>query len=177
MQMSDRILARRYARALYECADARGETEQVSAEIKNISGGLSGNLSVFKHPRVSAEEKRKLLRRAVGTSVSPLTLRFLDLLIEKKRFGLLPHAAGTLDRLYDEGRGVVHAAVRAASPLTKEEAAALREKLGAFVGKKVILDFTSDPEILAGVVVRLGDWVFDASLKGRLRSLHGLLMA
>jgi len=176
MELSERILARRYALALYQSAADKGQEAAARDELSRASRALSSEMAAFQHPRVSVEEKKGLLRRVLGKEVSPLVLRFLELLIEKKRFSLLPHAALNLSRLYDEGRGVVHATVRTASPLSEAEAKTLGERLGGFVGKTVVLDVKEDPEVLGGVVVRLGDWVFDASLSGRLRTLHGKLV-
>ncbi|HBL18063.1 MAG: ATP synthase F1 subunit delta [Elusimicrobia bacterium GWA2_69_24] len=175
MKTSDRLLARRYARAFYQSAAPSGAAEAACAELRAAAEALAGREGEFSHPRVGVPAKKELLRQVLGKTVSAPTLRFLDLLVEKKRFGLLPQAAACLEDLCDEGRGVAHAAVRAAAPLSEEEVGRLGRKLGAFAGKTMVLDVQTDPELLGGVVVRLGDWVFDASLRGRLRRLQGIL--
>lgn len=175
MQLNDRVLARRYASALYQSAVGAKEEDKVGADLAKAARALSDKMAVFHHPRVSPADKKALLKGELGDSVSKAVLRFLELLVEKKRFGLLPAMAGDYARLCDEGRGIVHAAVRSAGPLGAVESKLLSEKLGAFLGKKVALDVKEDPELLAGVLVRVGDWVFDGSLKGKLRALGARL--
>jgi F-type H+-transporting ATPase subunit delta len=175
MNMNDRVLSRRYALALYQSAADAKEEQAVSEELSAAARALSANMSAFSHPLVSLEDKKRNLREALGSKFSKRTLRFLELLIEKKRFSLLPHMAADLGRIYDEGRGVVHASVRAAHDLGESERETLAKRLGAFVGKTVVLDVRVDESLMGGVVVRLGDWTFDASLKGKLRTLRGRL--
>ena len=176
MQLSDRALARRYAAALYQSAAGRKEEDVDGAELAKASRQLSSTMAAFRHPRVSVADKKSRLRAELGGGVSKPVLRFLELLIEKKRFNLLPAMAGDFARFADAGRGVVHAAVRSASPLGQVDAKLMAERLGAFLGKTVVLDVKEDPELLAGVVVRVGDWVLDGSLKGKLKALHGTMV-
>lgn len=175
MQLSDRVLARRYAAALYQSAAGAKEEDKVGADLSKASRALSEKMGTFHHPRVSSADKKGLLKKELGDSISKTVLRFLELLVEKKRFGLLPAMAGDYQRLCDEGRGIVHASVRSAGPLGEVQAKLLSERLGAFLDKKVTLDVKEDPELMAGVLVRVGDWVFDGSLKGKLRALGARL--
>lgn len=175
MQLSDRVLARRYAAALYQSAAGAKEEEKVGADLSKAARALAANMGTFHHPRVSGADKKALLKKELGESVSKTVLRFLELLIEKKRFSLLPAMAGDYQRLWDEGRGIVHASVRSAAPLGELESKLLSQRLGAFLDKKVALDVKEDPELMAGVLVRVGDWVFDGSLKGKLRALGARL--
>ncbi|OIO05214.1 MAG: ATP synthase F1 subunit delta [Elusimicrobia bacterium CG1_02_63_36] len=177
MNMNDRVLARRYALALYQSAQGLKEEKTIAEELSAAARALSANMSEFSHPRVTLEDKKSRLRAALGGKYSKRTLRFLELLIEKKRFILLPQMAVDLGKIYDEGRGVVHASVRAAHELDEGQKMILAERLGAFVGKSVVLDVRVDETLLGGAVVRLGDWTFDASLKGKLRTLRGRLAA
>ena len=154
MQSCDRILAARYARALFACAAA-----------------LAGALPLLRDPRVAQAQKKSLVRGALQGRSAPLTADFLELLIDKKRFELLPAAARDFERLLERQRGVARARVRAARPLSDADRARLRQRLEAFAGTGVELDVAQDPELLGGVSVRLGDWVLDSSLRGQLRSL------
>mgnify|MGYP001598221978 CR=1 FL=1 len=70
---------------------------------------------------------------------------------------------------------IVHAKVRTARPLSELEGKLLGERLGSFLGRRVTLDVKEDPELMAGVSVRVGDWVLDGSLKGKLRALGARL--
>ena len=171
MTNSERILAGRYARALFACAAARKEETAVAADLAACSGVLSGALPLLRDPRVPAAQKKGLVRDSLDGSASSLTADFLEFLIEKKRFGLLPTVAGDFDRLILQARRVVRARVRSARPLSEADRKRLRQSLEAFAGTGVELDVAQDPELLGGVSVRLGDWVLDSSLRGQLQSL------
>ncbi|MFH2202842.1 MAG: ATP synthase F1 subunit delta [Elusimicrobiota bacterium] len=177
MQASDRVLARRYARALYESAAEKKSERTIAQDLAIVGRKLSEKMAAYNHPRISAADKRSLLRRDLGDAVSALTLRFLGLLIDKKRFGLLPQISLVYGGLCDEGEGLVHAAVRSAHDLSDAERKELAERMGRHMGKDIVLDVKVDPDLLAGVVVRIGDWVFDASLKGELARMRGRLSA
>lgn len=172
MNMNDRVLARRYALALYQSAVDAKEEKSVAEELSAASHALSSMMGTFSHPRVSLEDKKGRLRDVLDGKFSKRTLRFLELLIEKKRFSLLPHMAVDLGKIYDEGRGVVHASVRAASDLDDGERRTLTERLAGFIGKTVVLDLRVDETLLGGAVVRVGDWTIDGSLKGKLKNLR-----
>jgi F-type H+-transporting ATPase subunit delta len=168
---AERLLAGRYARALFACAAARKEEAAVAADLQGGSAALSGALSFLRDPRVPAAQKRALVRGSLGGAAAPLTADFLEFLIEKKRFGLLPTVTEDFDRLMLAARQVVRARVRAARPLSEADRQRLRQSLEAFCGSGVELDLAQDPELLGGVTVRLGDWVLDSSLRGQLQSL------
>jgi len=168
---TERSLAGRYARALFACAAARKEETAVAADLAACARALAGALPYLRDPRVSAAKKKGLLRESLRGAAAPLTADFLEFLIEKKRFALLPAVAEGFDRLGLRARGVVRARVRSARPLSEADRARLRERLEAFSGAGVELDVRQDPELLGGLTVRLGDWVLDGSLRGGLQSL------
>jgi len=175
MQASDRVLARRYGLALYQSALENKEERKIGEELAKIGRKLSDKMSAYNHPRISPEDKKSLLSREVGSSVSKRTMKFFELLIDKKRFGLLPQIALVYGGFCDEGEGVVHAKVRSAHELGEKEQAGLAKRLGERFGKKIVLNLKIDESLLAGVIVRIGDWVFDASLKGELERMRGKL--
>jgi F-type H+-transporting ATPase subunit delta len=168
---ADRLLAGRYARALFACAAARREEPAVAEDLAAASGAVSRALPLLRDPRVPAAKKKGLVRESLHRAASPLTADFLELLIDKKRIGLLPTLAEDFEKLILRARRVVRAHVRAARPLSEADRQRLRESLEAFAGTGVELDMAQDPELLGGVSVRLGDWVLDSSLRGQLQSL------
>ena len=170
MQAAERILAARYARALFDCAAARGEEAAVAADLEACAGALAQAMPLLRDPRVAAQRKTALVRDGVQ-GAAPLTADFLALLIEKKRFALLPLVARHLGELLLRRRGVTRARVRAARPLSEADRRRLRERLAAFAGTEVELEVREDPELLGGVSVRLGDWLLDSSLRGQLDNL------
>jgi F-type H+-transporting ATPase subunit delta len=168
---AERILAGRYARALFACAASRKEEAAVAADLAACARSLAGALPYLRDPRVGAARKKELVRESLAGTSAPLTADFLEFLIEKKRFALLPAVAEGFDRLGLRARGVVRARARTARPLSEADRARLRRSLEAFSGAGVELDVQLEPELLGGVTVRLGDWVLDSSLRRQLQSL------
>ncbi|MEK7858882.1 MAG: ATP synthase F1 subunit delta [Elusimicrobiota bacterium] len=171
MQSSDRVLAWRYGKALFEAAVAAGTEVKVQADLGGVFQLLTSSMPMLRHPRVAGADKKKLLEGAVGGKVAKTTQNFLELLIDKKRFELLGLIAADYAKLLAEKNSTAKAQVRTARVLSAESQQKLRERLKLFSGKNVELDVKEDPELIGGVVVRLGDWVLDSSLRGQLRTM------
>ena len=106
MQASDRVLAGRYAAALFQAAAAKGEEQKVQVDLGSSHKLLLDSMSVLRHPRVPATSKKKLLHDALNGKVGPTTLKFLDLLVDKKRFELMVMVSAVYAKLAAE----IHAA-------------------------------------------------------------------
>lgn len=171
MPEADRTLAARYARALFACACERHEEAAVAADLARCAVVLAKARPFLRDPRVTAAQKKGLVRDSLRGRAAPLTADFVELLIEKKRFDLLPLVAQDCDGFLARKRNVSRARVRAARPLSEADRLRLRERLEKFAGCGVELEVAQAPELLGGVTVRLGDWVLDGSLSGQLRSL------
>jgi F-type H+-transporting ATPase subunit delta len=172
MQASDRVLAGRYARALFLAAVEKGEEAKVLTDLGAAHRALLDAAAVLKHPQVSGVEKKKIVQKALEGKTGATTLRFIELLIDKKRYELLPMMAMNLGRLIADKNKTAKAHVRTARPLSADAQQKLKDKLKNFAGKNIELDIKEDPEILGGVIVRLGDWVLDSSLRGQLKQLR-----
>lgn len=171
MQSSDRVLAGRYAAALFQAAAGKGEDQKVLADLGAAGKLLQGQAPVLRHPRVSIAAKKKLVHETLGGKAGATLLRFLDLLLEKKRYELLPLIATVYARLAADKRGVATAHVRTAKPLSSDEQKTLASRLKTFAGKDIELEVKEDPELIGGVAVKIGDWVLDSSLRGQLRRM------
>ncbi len=172
MQASDRVLAGRYASALFQAAAAKGEEQKVQADLGSAHKLLLDAMSALRHPRVPPASKKKLVHDALAGKVGPTTLRFLDLLIDKKRFDLMIMISSVYAKLAADKRGAAKAQVRTAKPLSADEQKQLAAKLKNFSGKEIELDVKEDPELIGGITVKIGDWVLDSSLRGQLRRLR-----
>ena len=172
MQASDRVLAGRYAAALFQAAAAKGEDQKVSADLGTARDLLLDAAAPLQHPRVSVADKKELLRAKLEGKTGATTLRFLELLIEKKRYGLFAMVASVYARLAADKRGVAKAVVRTAAPLSADAQKTLAARLKIFAGKDIELEIKEDPELIGGVAVKIGDWVLDSSLRGQLRRLR-----
>ncbi|MDE2491818.1 MAG: ATP synthase F1 subunit delta [Elusimicrobia bacterium] len=172
MQSTDRLLAGRYAQALFAAAADKSEEQKVQADLAAAHKALLEQEGLLRHPRVSVADKKKLVRAEVEGKVGATTLRFLDVLLDKKRYELFALISVAYGRLAAERRGAARAVVRAAQPLKPEERKALEARLKAFAGKDIELDVKEDAELIGGVTVKIGDWVLDSSLRGQLRRLR-----
>ncbi len=171
MQASDRVLAGRYAAALFQAASAKGEEQKVQADLGSAHKLLLDAMATLRHPRVPPASKKKLVHDALDGKVNPVTLKFLDLLVDKKRFDLMIMVSSVYAKLATEKRGAAKAHVRTASPLSAEAQKELTAKLKTFTGKDIELDVKEDPELIGGIAVKIGDWVLDSSLRGQLRRM------
>lgn len=172
MQASDRVLAGRYAAALFAAAAAKSEDQKVSAELATARERLLGSEAILRHPRVPAADKKKLVRAGLDGKVGATLLRFLDLLIDKKRYDLFPMIAAVYGKLAADKRGVAKAVVRTARALSPETQKTLIARLKKFAGKDIEIDVKEDPELIGGIAVKIGDWVLDSSLRGQLRRMR-----
>ena len=172
MQASDRVLAGRYAAALFQAAAAKNEEQKVQVDLGSAHKLLLDAMSALRHPRVPPASKKKLLHDALGSKVGATTLKFLDLLVDKKRFDLMIMVSAVYAKLAADKRGAAKAHVRTAKPLSPDELKQLSSKLKNFSGKEIELDVKEDPELIGGVTVKIGDWVLDSSLRGQLRRLR-----
>lgn len=178
--MIERTIARRYAASLLRVSDETKTTEEVEALLLALKETFQKNADIrtlLINPRIPRRAKKAILRRALSRAAPGAFLRFLDLLIEKDRIGLLPHIADMFDELADLSAGVVRIEVRSYHPLSEVHERALVEKLTRIIGgKKLRLDKRVDPSLKGGMWVRIGDSLLDGSVSGRLKSIRERLL-
>ncbi len=173
--MSQITVARRYAQALYETARQDGQAEQVDADVALIRAGLDGSRELvrfFESPIIPREKKLAVVKTLFGPRVQPTTLRFLQLLVEKRREALFPAVVEAYHALRDEQMGIVEADARVAHPLGETEGKALGQALEKMTGRRVRLRVTLDPALIGGAVIRVGDTVYDGSVHHQLATLR-----
>ncbi len=176
--MSQRTVTRRYATALYEEADAAGVLEAVDEDVLMLRRSIESNrplVRVFESPVIPQDKKETIVRELLDDRVEDLTVRFLRLLIRKDRETLTKEILDQYQSLRDEQRGIVDAEATVARPLADEDRATLVETLEKKTGKEVRLRVNEDPDLIGGLVVRIGDRVFDASVRSQLNALHSRL--
>lgn len=177
--MSELSIARRYAGALYEEAEQAQRTAQVDADVDMIRASLDGSRELvrfFGSPVIPRAKKLEVVEALFDGRVEPLTLRFLRLLVEKRREDLFPEVIRAYRGLRDERLGLVEAQARVALPLDEAEKQSLTRSLEALTGKRVRLQLTHDASLLGGMVVRVGDMVYDGSVRNKLMGLRERLM-
>ena len=131
--------------------------------------------AVLENPRAPYVAKQELLRRALP-GLSPLALNLAYLLVRAGRLAVVDQMVETYGQLADAHNGIVHADVVSAIVLSDEYRRCVSEWLQKMSGKKVVLEARTDPSIIGGLVVRVGDRVIDASVGTRLERLKRNLM-
>lgn len=173
-------IGRRYAHALFGSAEALGKTEEVGADLASLRDLLAAEPGLHRYllaPRVPEAEKTAFLRRHLGQRVSDLTLRFLELLLRKRRMGQFESIEAAYHHRLREARNIVEATVVTAHPLGGDLLGRLRDSLSRRTGKTVELHHRIEPEVLGGMTVYMGGKVIDGSVSTRLRRLREALMA
>lgn len=176
--MSQRTIARRYANALYEEADEAGRIEEVDDDVLLLWRSLETNDQLsrfFESPVIPQEKKDNIVRVLLEDRIGDLTLRFVRLLIHKDREALTKAILDQYQSLRDEQQGIVDARVRVARPLADEDRERLVEALETKTGMSIRLHVEEDPELIGGLVIRIGDRVFDGSVRNQLTNLRDQL--
>ena len=163
---------RRYAQAVFDIAVERQELDKWQSELRKIAalGEDTVAAALLEDPRFRFEDKRKLLA-AVLTDISPLALNLVYLLVTKGRLSIVAEIAAAYQEMLDEYRGIERADVTTAIPLDDEDKRRLESRFGTIVNKKVIIKEKVDPELLGGIVARMGGKLLDGSVRSRLVAL------
>ncbi len=167
--------ARRYARALHEQASESGVVETIDNDMEALRDALeaSGELQrFFDSPIISQERKKRVIKSLFATKVNSLTMELLNLLVEKKRESLVPEIVVAYRALRDAEEGIVEAVAQAAHNLSSTEQDQLRLALEGALGKQVRLRVEKNSDLVGGVVVRVGDTVYDRSVRRQLSTLR-----
>lgn len=170
--MSIQTIARRYASALADVVIDRGEAKEVQQELQQWSELLQANASlqeVFRNPTIPLDKKRAVLKQLIDrTKPRPTTANFLKVLLQNQRLTEVPEINRKFADTLDERAGMVAATVTSARPVPQEVQARLTEKLMSVTQKKVRLNFEQDPELIGGLVTRIGSTVYDGSVRNQL---------
>ena len=161
------------AKAILDMANSNGQAATVNNDMKSIATAVaeSEELKNFLvSPVIKGDVKISALSE-IFASVQSETKGLFRLLLENKRFEILPEVASQYNALFDEMNGVETAKVTTAFPLTPELEAKVLAKIKEFSNKTITLVNTVDPSILGGFVLRIGDKQYNASIANRLREL------
>ncbi len=173
---SDAGLAGRYARALFDLAKEQGSLDKVADDLRAMAGFLAESPELARtlpSPMVPTEVKIGTLK-ALGAQAgfAELTVNFLGVVARQARLEVLGSMIDAFLEQVAAFKGEVTAQVTSAIPMTDEQVAAVRDVVGGAMGKSVRLETAVDPSLLAGMVVRVGSRMVDASLKTKLRNLE-----
>ncbi len=164
-----------YAHAFMGAAEAKGATDGAVAELGSVAASLEANPrveSILGSALVPHEEKVRILDRVYGGKLSPLVLDFLKVLSHHGRLEVTRAVYAKVQQLYDELRGRVRDEVLTATPLDDSVSRALEVSLRRILGGEPVVHPTVDPSVIGGVVLRVGDTVYDGSVARQLHQVR-----
>ncbi|MBI4188276.1 MAG: ATP synthase F1 subunit delta [Chloroflexi bacterium] len=170
--MAKRNSGIRYAKAAFELAMERGELDRWQSDLSKIAvlGEDADLLALFENPRLHFDDIVRILTGQFA-DINPLALNLVHLLVAKGRLSIIGHIADDFRQLLDDYRGIEQAEVITAIPLNDEDKLRLGERLGAIVGKEVVIKPATDSSLIGGVVARIGGKLIDGSTRSRLEAL------
>jgi F-type H+-transporting ATPase subunit delta len=169
-------LARRYAKAVFEIGVAQGGLDKLGADIRTLAAAMkeSPELAMtLASPAIRRGDRRKVidgLLQRIG--VVSHTRNLVYLLLDGERLSTLPAISRELDAMIEAKAGRISAEIVSAKPLDPSQLSQITAALEKQSGKKVTVSRREDPELLGGVVAKLGDTVYDGSLRTQLRTLR-----
>ncbi len=170
--MARRAYARRYSQAVFQIAMERQELDKWQSDLRKIAilGEDAALAALLENPKLRFNDKAKLLAELLG-DINPLALNLVYLLVARSRLGMAGEIADEYQRLLDSYRGIEPAEVITAIPLDDEDKLRLAERLGAVVGKKVVITPEVDSSLLGGIVAKFGGKLLDGSTRSKLEAL------
>lgn len=176
--MSDIRIASRYAKSLMELANEKDATNAVFADVEGFAQACAQSkelMNLLKSPVIHADKKKQVLKAAFP-GFNAITSLFVDAVVRKGRESFLPLIAKESIRLYNERNNIVSAVVTSAVPLNDVFMNEIKSNLEAKTGKTVNLIAEVNPELIGGIVVRIGDRLFDASIANQLKKIKKQLV-
>ena len=170
--MARRAYAKRYSQAVFNIALEKKELDRWRSDLEKIAGlvGDAAFVALMQSPKLPFDAKAKLLSEQLG-DINPLALNLVYLLVTRGGLGMAGNIADEYQRLLDSYRGIEPAEVTTAVPLDDEDKLRLGERLGAVVGKKVVLKPEVDSSLIGGVIARVGGKLIDGSTRSKLEAL------
>lgn len=177
--MQETTVARSYAEALLELAQADDAAELYAAELREIVQLIQSEADFrffLETPRIELRDKKRVLREVLEGKIPERLLRFLHVVVDKRRQRVLPDISTEFSKLVDEKFGRLQVDVTTAEEPDAKAKANINKHLNTLFGMEVLPRFRTDPRIIGGVVVRVGDRIMDGSIRHRLQGLRRSLL-
>ena len=180
MALREQGLAERYAEALLGAAVKRDAVDPVAEDLlalRQLDERDPSFRRFLESPAVRDDVKGAMVEKVLAGRAHMLTVRFLELLMHKKRIGYLRDAAAAYQALVEERKGIVHARVLTAVALAGDERTRLQRALEKRTGLSFVLEPHVDESVIGGVVVQYRDQILDDSIRTRFAELRDRLLA
>lgn len=177
--MKNLAIARRYAKALLLIGKENGQAEIYREELAGVAGLIAAEKNLeqaINNPLYDVQQRKQVLLAVIDKlSVSEVMRAFLLLLFDKGRFGFLEQINAFYQKLADELKGIAQATLVSATELSADAVEKIRATLSKKTGKDIMLDVQQDPELIGGIVTKIGDLVLDGSIKTQLLNMRETL--
>jgi len=170
---------RRYAEAAFEIAVRDDSVDAWRRDLETAAAALADPPveEAIHNPAIATSVREAAVRKGLASKIGDPTLNLVLFMIRRGRIDDLPRVVEAFGRLDDERRGITHAIATSAAPLDESEVGALTRRLEQLTGGQVRLSVETDPSLLGGLVVRVGDRLIDGSVRGRLERLRSQLVS
>ncbi len=168
-----------YAEALLAIAEQRGQTESLVVELEGLAALLRAQPEIQQFvdtPVIDPDVKKRVLEKALSGQVQRVLIDFLCLLIDKGRIAMLSDIALVFRQRMEHAAGRVRVQAASAVALTEANAQGLAELLRARLQCECIVETTVQPALLGGLVVTIGDTIYDGSVRAQLRRIREAMM-
>ena len=171
--------ARRYADAAFQIGRQEGTLDDWERDLLALGGALADPqlLAVVEHPAVPFAEKEAVIRRAAGSDVRSEAMNLILLMVRRGRPGQIPRMIDRFGELLRTERGIALAEVWTARELEPQQRAAVEDRLQELTGHRIEMNEIVDESLIGGIAVRIGDRLYDASVRSRLERLRARLTA
>ncbi|MBA2394710.1 MAG: ATP synthase F1 subunit delta [Ktedonobacteraceae bacterium] len=171
-------IARRYAGAIFDLAIRQNTLDRTLEDVKEIAQLFSiRKLSyLLREPKIPAKRKETALRQSLANKVLPTSLNLALLVVQRGLVEAMPNIASELEQRVLDYRNQAVATVTTATPIDAAQQNLVKRALEQETGKSIIMHTQVNPDILGGVIARVGDQVIDGSLRYRLSALQKTLL-
>ena len=170
-----------YANALADVALEQGAAEPVLKQLNDFGATFEGSAelrNVFSSPAVTREAKHAVIEKIISRMRASRILRnFLFIIADRERMHALPEIVTAFQEVIRQRQGIAEAEISSAAELSAAQKKEFQKTLEQLTGKQVEPKYSLDPELLGGAVVRIGDTIYDGSLRNRLNGLRARLAA
>ena len=174
-------LSRRYARAILEIGVAQNNLEKLGTDLRTLAAAMKTSPeldTVMTNPAMRRADRKGVIDALLTRiSADPMTQNFVHLLLDGERMSALQAISREVDGMIEARAGRVAAEVTSAQALTPAQLASITAGLEKLSGKKVVISKKEDPSILGGVIAKVGDVVYDGSVRNQLRNLRESLIS
>lgn len=180
MDVTEEQIARVYAKAflgaISSSPNAASQVEELESFVADVLDRFSKLEEMLKSSLVAGDQKEELLGRILGGKASKEVLNFLKVLSRHGRLSIARPASRLAKKLYATQRGMVDVEVRVAAPISDELRGEIQNRMQQVLGSQPVLTVKVDPSLIAGVVIRVGDRVYDGSVHNQLERIRAKMI-